>query len=271
MALITVSDLEAYNGVTYDSAESVVVSDVIDAISKYVECYTGQEFTDDVYTERVSVIDHHFFLKNNVQHVYGFFYGMNEVIEVTGANAQSCINVDLEGEEVKLLSNLSTVATLSIASADLSALVSSIGGSWTATLKTGVNSGYPSLTLYPGQYRANPDDSNKITLIAANEPMDASRVSKQLYSTSVNCAEGIAIYQGGYATIPADLKDATIRMVGYAYKSKDLTTYIGATTKEKVGDYSYEIGSGGLSKDLASLIINYNMVLDCYRTGTMDI
>ena len=92
MALITISDLEEYLGTTFDSDTTVVYQSIIDAVSKYIECYTGQNFTDDVYREKVSITDGLFSLKNKVQYVYGAFYGRQSVIEVTGGSANASIS-----------------------------------------------------------------------------------------------------------------------------------------------------------------------------------
>lgn len=269
MGLVTVSDVEAYTGVTYDSEASAVVSSVIDAVSAWVECYTGQKFTDAAYAERIDVIDNYFSVKSNVQYFYGAYYDRNPVIKVTCPDASSSINVDLDAKEVKVfdLSLLSTIDISSITIAGLNTAINALAG-FSSSLESEVNSGLPALTVYDASYGPDPENSNILYLYAANEPMGVSRASGKLYSTNVECASGIAIYQGGYTTLPADLTDAIIRFVIKAYQDRTVTAASGTKKSEKIGDYSYtNFSSSEETAGLGTLAVNYYSVLNCYRSN----
>lgn len=269
MALITISDLEDYLGTTFDSATAAVYQSIIDAVSAYIECRTGQNFADDVYTERVRVVDGMVNLKNNVQNVYGGYYGVKDVIEVTGSGPDAFLEVRTKVDELLNLGAGAVVSSsLTLASpATLATLATALtGAGWANTVQTDVNTGFPALTLYEGNFKANPDDGNKIMLQAANEPMNLSPLRGQLYQAGVECSEGIVIYQGGYATIPADLVDATIRFVLKAYNTRT-TAVSGDLKSEKVGDYQYTLFSGAEQDGLNSLSLNYYDVLGCYNNN----
>lgn len=273
MPLITVSDLEDYLGTTFDSATSALYSTIIDAVSAYIECYTDQKFTDAVYAERIEVIDNTFFIKNNVQYIYGTYYGLREVIEVTPGAADDSLFVDINAKSIRAVSHLTVDQTVSTATATLAGLAATLNAlsGFTASILDDVNSLYPALTVIPGRFGANPYNLNKIRLIAANEYLNCSERHNGMYETDVECATGIAVYQGGYSTIPADLKDATVRFVLKAYGNRDTATYVGTYNRERIGDYEYSTGTwGALAPEIQSLSINYKDVLGCY-SGRYDI
>jgi hypothetical protein len=72
-------------------------------------------------------------------------------------------------------------------------------------------------------------------------------------------------YTGGYATIPADLQLATIKISAGIFKNRKSTS--GATSK-KLGDFSINYGESGDS-DLDAVIQNNLSILDMYRRITV--
>jgi hypothetical protein len=266
MALITVSDVEAYLGVTLDSDDSAVYSDIIDAVSEYIECNTEQDFTDAVYAQRIHIIDSNFIINKNVQYLFGAYYGRKNVIKLICPDTSSSVNIDLVNKEIKVISELSTVSTIDISTITISALNTTLDAlsGFTSTIEDNVDSDLLALTVFEASYGAEPDDSDTIYLIAANEPLNCSKVSNGLYQCPVTCDEGIAVYQGGYATIPADLKDLTIRMSIKAFDTRNAAVS-GDLKREKIGDYEYEVMSAAESEGASGVTINYQEVLDCYR------
>jgi len=266
MALITVEDVEAYTGETYDSAETAVMEDIIDAVSEYFSYYCDTKFDDDVYSERVSFIDNGFSLKNRLQYFYGVFVGITDAIEVTPPSVNSSIKIDETGDSLTLISGF-TSTEIDISDKTLSEAVGLITAEsgWTASLKDNVTD-YYAKTLYAGTWKADKDDSNKITIQSANDMYDASQVARNVFQTGASCTEGQVIYQGGYATIPADLKDACIRFVIKSYQDKSSTTASGDIKSEKVGDYSYTLFTASEeSGGLGGVSIEYYDVLNRYK------
>jgi hypothetical protein len=266
MALCTVSEVEAYLGTTLDSDESAVYSDIIDAVTAYIECNTEQDFTDAVYAQRIHIIDSNFIINKNVQYLFGAYYGRKAVIKLICPDTSSSVNVDLENKEIKVISELSTVSTIDISTITISSLNTTLNAlsGFTSTLETDVESDLLALTVFEASYGANPDDSDTIYLIAANEPLNCSRVSNGLYQTNIACDEGIAIYQGGYSVLPADIKDLAIRMSIKAFDTRKVTVS-GDLKSEKIGEYEYIVMSSAESEGLSSVAMDYDAVLSCYR------
>ena len=263
MSLITVSDVEAYLGVSFDSADSAVYQSVIDAVSKWIESYCDTKFTDAVYNQRISIIDNYFHLKNPLQYFISANYGDVCPITVTAPSKMCSVRIEEDVNTLKLVEGF-LITDIDISDIALSEVVTAINSEsgWSAVLEDDIDDDY-AVTLYPGFYRANPNDSNKIELVSAQNPINLSQVSRNLFQTAQECSEGMVTYQGGFATVPADLKDACIRMVIKAYGLRQ-----GATDKksEKIGDYSYTnyteaemTGAGG------GIAIDYYSVLNSYK------
>ena len=267
MPLITVSDVEAYLGVTLDSDDSAVYSDIIDAVTKYIECQTNQDFTDEVYSKRIHIIDNSFTLNQNVQYMFGAYYGRQAVIKLVCPDTSSSVNVDLINKELKVISELSTVSTIDISTITITALNTALDAlsGFTSTVEANVQSDLLALTVFEASYGAEPDDSDTLYLIAANEPLNNSKLGSGLYQTNVTCDEGIAIYQGGWATTPADIQDLAIRMAIKAFDTRKVTVS-GDLKKETIGDYSYEVMSAAESEGMSSVAIDFDAVLASYRT-----
>lgn len=266
MSWVTVSDIEAYTGVTYDSSESVVLSDIIDSVCGFIESYCDTKFTDAVYSQRIDIIDNLFLAKNNVQYIYGVYSGIFKAMEVTPPSAISSLRIS---EDMKTLSLISTFSKtdINISALTLIGVVSAINAvsGWSATIDANIDNTY-ALTLYPGTYNCDINNSNIIEPLCANMHLSANQLTNQLIFVEYTCSEGIIIYQGGYATIPADLLDATIRMCIRAYGSKQVALS-GNVKSEKVGDFSYTLFTG--SEESMGVDINYYAVLDNYRRFTL--
>ena len=265
--LITVSDIEDYTGDTYDSDDSQVVQSVIDAVSNFVECYTGQKFTDGIYSQRIHVIDGQFNLKNNCQHFYAVGYGVTELIIVTAPSQRASIEISEQSDgtyALKLIDGF-TATHLTIDTDTLTEVKDAIDGEsgWSAELADDIDLDYGRI-LYEGTFRANTDDSNKIRLYGASNRLDASKLSNKLFQSSVECSEGVAIYRGGYSTLPSDLKDAVIRFTIKAYQDRN-SAVTGDLKRERIGDYEFEVQTGSDQQSLQTLAINYYSVLDCYK------
>ena len=69
--------------------------------------------------------------------------------------------------------------------------------------------------MYPGSYSVNSDLDVK--LLGAPYKVSVSQVSEKVFQAGVVCSEGVAVFQGGYATVPTDLQDAATRMTIKAY------------------------------------------------------
>jgi hypothetical protein len=267
MPLITTNDVEAYLGVTFDSAETLVYSDIIDAVTKYIECETGQVFTDAVYSKRIHIIDSTFTVNENVQYLFGAYYGRQAVIKLVCPDTSSSLNVDLVNKEIKVISGLSTVSTIDISTITITALITALDAlsGFTATVEANVDGDLLAMTVFEASYGANPDDSDTLYLIAANEVLNNSKVSKGLYQCPVTCDEGVVIYQGGYATLPADIKDLAIRMTIKSYDTRKVAI-AGDLKSEKIGDYEYVVMTAAEAEGASSVVMDYDAVLSCYRT-----
>lgn len=69
-------------------------------------------------------------------------------------------------------------------------------------------------------------------------------------------------YNGGFETIPADLEQIAISIVGDIFNSRDINKNL---KSEKIGDYSYTLGGGTSGMDMASVVANYSGSLDFYK------
>lgn len=267
MAWITVEDVEAYLGATLDSGDTAVYSDVIDAVCAWIECFCDTTFTDAVYSERIDIADAVFTLKNNLQHFYNLRAGAGAIIDVTPPNSLCSVSISEDGTTLTLINGFAETA-IDTTSIDLDDIVTAIGAEsgWSAALSSGAVNSY-GRSLYVGDYRADINDSNLITLQGSVSDFDSSRISPRVFQAPIECAVGTAIYQGGYETIPDDLKDATIRMTIQAYNDRNPGSItVGPTLSEKVGDWQEgKYSAITMPESLASIAINYQSVLLCYR------
>lgn len=266
MSWVTVSEIEAYTGVTYSVSEALVMSDIIDSVCGFIESYCDTKFTDAVYSQRIDIVDNLFLAKNNVQYMYGVFSGIFKAMEVTPPSAISSLRIS---EDMKTLSLISTFSKtdINISALTLTGAVSAINAitGWSATINSNIVNTY-ALTLYPGTYKCDINNYNIIEPLCANVRLSATQLTNQLFFVEYTCSDGICIYQGGYATIPADLLDATIRMCIRAYGSKQVALS-GNVKSESVGDFSYTLFTG--SEEGTGVDINYYSVLDNYRRFTI--
>jgi hypothetical protein len=259
MSLCTIADIEAYLGVTLDSADSAVYSDIIDAVTLYVENWTGQSFTDGTYAQRISIADNSFTVDKSIRTIYGLFYGRTPVIEVTCPDTSTSIEINLDDQEIKVFSALSTVSTIDISSITIATLNSTLNGlaGFTSELQDNVSSDLLAMTVF---------EASKLYLYAANEPLSAAKRSNGLYETNITCEEGIIIYQGGIISIPADLNDLAIRMCIKSFNNRN-AAISGDLKEETVGDYSYTVLTAAEQEGLQSIGINYEMVLNKYKVN----
>jgi hypothetical protein len=268
MSLCTIADIEAYLGVTLDSADSAVYSDIIDAVTLYVENWTGQSFTDGTYAQRISIADNSFTVDKSIRTIYGLFYGRTPVIEVTCPDTSTSIEINLDDQEIKVFSALSTVSTIDISSITIATLNTTINAlpGFTSELQESVNSDLLALTVFEASYGPSPDNSDKLYLYAANEPLSAAKRSNGLYETNITCEEGIIIYQGGIISIPADLNDLAIRMCIKSFNNRN-AAISGDVKEEAIGDYSFKLFTAAEQEGLQSIGINYEMVLNKYKVN----
>ena len=180
---------------------------------------------------------------------------------VTPPNTLCSINISQNGDTLRLL-NTFAKTDIDISAKSVSQTVSLINAvsGWTATINADFEDNYAKV-LYPGTYHCDVDNDNEILLYGAQNRLSASQVARNLFQTNSECSEAVAIYQGGYATIPDDLKDALIRITIQSYNTRQATN--GALKSESIGDYSYTTASA--QDEMALLAINYKSLLDMYR------
>ena len=271
--LTTIANVEAYLGTTVDSAETAVYAQIIDAVSLFIAQYCDTNFCDDIYSERIGISDGEFSLKNRLQYFYAVNAGVNTVIDVVGPSALSSINVSRDGDTISLIDSY-TKTDIDMSNLSLSAIVTAIGNEagWSASLGSGVANNYGKV-IFPGSYSVNDTSTMAIDLLGADSNVQVSVKSDNVYQTEAACAEGMAIYQGGFpvdsnlaAIVPSDLEDAATRMVINAYSKRAPTTISGEKKEEKVGDYSYKkFTAAELSAEVKGLAVDYYSVLDNYR------
>jgi len=261
MSYIGISDISDYTGDDY-SGEETTMQLVIDAVCLYVATYCDQVFDDGVYAERIHIIDNLFSLQNNVQYIYGTYSGIFTAMEVTPPSAISSIRVS---EDMKTLSLLSTFTKtdIDIEALTLTGVVSAINteSGWSATIDENIDNVY-AMTLYPGTYNCDINDSNIIKPLCANMHLSCSQLTNNLIQTDYTCSEGVCVYRGGFNPVPADLMDATVRMCIRAFNNKSVALS-GNVKSEKVGDYSYTLFNG--NEESTGVDIDYFSVLNSYR------
>lgn len=278
-SLVTVADIATYTGATYDSAQTLLLEQIIEATIMAIEHYCDTEFCQKLRYERVTLADGLVNPHYLPQRIHGLYVGETEVIKVTAPSYSHSISFgeDSTGEQIFALQSPSSFSEITIGTKSLSTLISDInavGGGWVAT-STGV-SGYIASALagqiWQGEYSSPDATTLYFYLIGATEKLSISRSSNRVFNCPVMCADGILIYTSGYSTLPLDLKDAIIRMVIQSYTD---SAVVNTTTKksETIGDYSYtnmtdsEINGGGASVGSGSLSLklSYYNVLDRYR------
>jgi hypothetical protein len=273
--LITIEDVEAYAGVTYDSAETIVMEAIIAAVSDWTNCYLNTNLCDDLTIQRVEVIDNIITLKNHPRTIYGAFSGIESVIEVSNSSALTSINIitgtdgssaAVANQKICRLITGFTETDIDITELSLSSVATAINAEagWTATY-VGDNNVYGA-NLFSGNFQL--DTSSELKLYASSNNMDIAQTSDKIYSTGTNCTTGHVIYQSGYETLPSDLTDALVRITLQAYKDRNPATGVsGDLKRERIGDYEYEVLSASeLTTSIGSLSIDYKAVLDCYKT-----
>lgn len=264
--LISVADIEAYTGVTYDSTETAVLETIIVAVISQAENYCDTEFTERLRYERLSLGEGLITPRYNVVRVNGLYIGQDEVITVTAPSFSHSLSIgeDSLGAPVILLTGPSSYTEIEIGTntlADVMADIDAVSG-WTAVAGPAYNATALAGTIWNGLY--NGDVNNEFNLLAANTKVNFSKINKKVLQCSQMTNDGILFYTSGYSVLPYDLKDALIRFIIKAYTDKS-STQIGDAKSEAVGDWSItyftpsELSTGG------TLAIEYYKVLNKYK------
>lgn len=261
--LTSVAKVNSYLGLTSDSDRDILISDMIDSVSEYIEGYVDSSFCNDIYTERTSFTDGLVLTRNNIQFVYGVFAGTEEVISVVGPNVRCSVSITLADgvKNIRLINGLSTTS-IDASALTLSGTASAINAisGWDATY-TGSKDLY-ALCLYDGDFSL--DTALTLKLQGSVEKVDVAQISNRILNSGVCCNVGHIIYQGGYAVVPTDVEDAVTRIVGKAYNDRSSGTS-GDIKSEKVGDWSATYMTFNESSGGGSLSINYFSVFDKYK------
>lgn len=84
------------------------------------------------------------------------------------------------------------------------------------------------------------------------------------YPTTWDAVQTTVVYQAGFATIPADVVDATLRMVTGRYTARGRDPLLKSQSQPNIGEQSYWIGTlpsmrGGMTEEVADLLDNYRV------------
>jgi len=271
--LTTIANIEAYLGVALDSGDTAVYEDIIAAVSTFVAGYCNTSFCDDIYSERIAISDGEFNLSNRCQYLYAVNYGVNTLIDVTGPTALSSVNVSEDGNTIRLIDSY-TKTDIDMSNLSLDSIATAIDNEsgWTAALASGIEDDYGK-SIYPGSFSVVNTTTNGIDILGADNNSPVSLKATNVFQIAAGCAEGIAIYQGGFPVdsnlaviVPADLEDAVTRFVIRAFAGKAPTTVTGDFKEERVGDYRYKkFTASELDADIKGLAVDYYSVFDCYK------
>ncbi len=266
--LTTIADIEAYLGVTLDAGEIAVYTMIIAAIDDYIQGVCDCQFTDAIYSERVSLSCGQVLTRNPAQFVYGLRVGLCDIVYVTTpANSSISIDRDIYGAlTLRLIEGLTDSDT------DISGMtvqevidVINLEAGWAATV---VDADYADqLALFLDGEMGQTGDTDEITIRGFMTPVTTSRKTIRTFGTDSCCATGIIVYKGGYATVPADLNDLATRMAILAYTNRDpSTTATGDLKSEEIGDYKYsKLTASEISTSIGDLAVPYQSVIDKYR------
>lgn len=266
--LTTIEVIESYLGTALDSAETAVYETIIAAVDAYIEGFCDCQFTDAVYNERVMVSCGMFQTRNPAQFIYGFRVGAEDVIRVTPP-AEGVITFDrlkTGGMTMRLIDGLA------VSDEDLSTIT--IGGvqtminadsAWDSVIIDVADSG--KRALYMAEDTRQEDGEEFLYLQAYLTAANTRRQTIRLFSTDAWDTDGVVVYRGGFATIPADMQDAATRMVIKAYADRNPSTTVSGDLKgEKIGDYEYDkFTASEITTTIGSLAIPYQAVFDKYR------
>lgn len=290
MGLVTVSQVEDALGETFDSAETVRVQSMINAVSNVIENYCDRQFAANTYIARhrgvaftyqnsdvggfddneynykkISPMPLEIRLKNTpIDNVFYSAYGETNVIDITYSGTGVASIYRNSENEIKINDGLvATNITLSNTTT-IGSLATSINAlaNFTATVEADYQyyPAYSICNIYQG-----PDESTTNTTFyftASINKIKLQEISDGVFYSNVKVSETnpwITIYYGGYATIPDDIQQICIQLVcsmWYQYGSDN------TLKSEKIGDYSY-------TKNNSSFILNslseYADILDAYR------
>jgi hypothetical protein len=277
--LVTIADIEAYTGVVYDSAQSLALENIINAVFEAIEGYTQNEFLPQLRYERVSLADGVIVSLFPQTRMHGVFTGVTEVIKVTSPSysASICFARDSTDDLCFILQEAGSYEEIPVGTQSLSDLITAINnfsGGWVAT-NVGA-SGYIASALagqiWQGDY-TSPDDTNlDFYLMGATTKVSVSKMNNKVLQCPEILSDGILIYHSGYSVLPSDLKDAIIRFVIQSYGD---SAVVNTETKksETIGDYSYtnmtdtDINGGGnaVGTNSLSIKLSYYNILDKYK------
>lgn len=276
LQLITVDDIAEYTGATYDSAATLLLEQIIDSVIQSAENYCDTEFDLKIRGERTSLGDGIICPRHRINRIYGVFTGENDVALITAPNYISSLSFtyDSLNDYVVSVQGAGTETEFSLGYKLLGSVLTDIdsvsGWSYSTTGLSDYVSGAFGLQIWDGNYTG--DANNQFYLKAAMVKVPFTKVTNWLLNCQLTCADGIIVYESGYATLPADLKDALIRFIIQSYADR---TVVGSETKksESIGDYSYtnmtqsELSGGGSSvgPNSLSLKLSYYNILDNYR------
>lgn len=202
-----------------------------------------------------------------------------DAMEVTNSdttnNQEAYVSVRDTGMDLVRYNTSGTAVTVTIAwtAADtltaLAALVNAQGNGWAASVVADYANWNPSL-IRESQGRRDAYAGNTVTLEVFASGPGVTRCDPTLGTVYLDCPaprgmQNVRVdYSGGYGTIPDDLAAAACSLAAALYRraSRDVSL-----KKERIGDYSYELGDAALlgtvedlSPDAARLLQRYRRV-----------
>lgn len=270
--LTTIQLIEDYLGVTLDSDQTVLYQQMIDAVDAYIEGVCDCLFTDAVYSEQVPVHCGLLQARNPVQFVYGFRSGLVDAIRVTPPT-DGVISIERPrtgGMFLRLIDGLNvsdeTLSTITIGGVQT---MINADSAWDSSV---VDVAYSAkLALYLAGDTRQDDETDFIYLQAFMTPYPVRRQTTRMFSTDAPCGEGLLVYRGGFAVVPADLQDLATRMVIKAYADRNPAASLSGEVKSQtIGDWSEtKFTANELTASFNALAVPYQSVLDKYRNFTI--
>lgn len=256
-----------------DTSQDEALELIIAAVDLRIYKYCNRDFTNRVYIESGIGTDDNIILLRNPPiariSYKGRGHGAPLTIKYTGSSIASVeVFVDSSAEmaEMILHGDAGSVTSISLAGTfDATVDLINAEADWEATVED-TYGGYIAAILENKAYPTMAQNES-ITLSAPIRGMTIRRTyAESIYESDRPLAAGephVVIYNGGFAEIPADLKEAATQISVNTY---DLSEQDQNLSSEKIGDYAWTRAAGDF---LSQVIPSWYTFLATYKNPSM--
>ena len=248
-----------------DTDFDTILNLIISATTERIYKYCNRNFTKQtyVYTDTGTYDDIVILRNKPINNIFFVGSGASGVIDVTyDGSAIGSMEVIIDDYEqifeLRLVESTAVTQTVDLTAvktiADVISEVNAFAN-WSAVSVQSKYDSYPARALLPHNYSTlESSDNTETYLYGAINPMGmtANSVNRSagIYKTSMVIPVGcpyVVIYDGGYATIPDDLKDAATQISANVFQMSEEDPNL---SSEKIGDYSWARAAGSFLSEI---------------------